>query len=76
MPRLMRIDTDVELGTISEAHQAFLIANLQDETDDTEFEITPETLELLSDNDADPALLDMLEKGLDGDEEMTIAFEA
>jgi hypothetical protein len=75
MPRLVRIDTDVEIGVISEAHQAFLIAQLEDDNDDTDYYIDRETLELLSDNAADPELLAILEKGLGDDDGMDIAFE-
>ena len=75
MPRVVRIDTDVEIGVITEAHQAFLIAQLEDDNDDTDYYIDRETLELLSDNAADPELLAILEKGLGDDDAMDIAFE-
>ncbi len=77
MPRLIRLDADDEIGTISDEHQAFLRAQLEDDDeDDTAFQIDRETIELLSDNDADPELLAMLEKALGDDDSMTIAFEA
>ena len=77
MPRLIRLDADDEIGTISDAHQAFLVAQLEDDDeDDTAFQIDRETIELLSDNDADPELLALLEKGLGDDDSMTITFEA
>jgi len=77
MPRLIRLDTGDEIGTISDAQQAFLVAQLEnDNTDDTDFLIDRDTLDLLSDNDADPELLALLEKGLAGDEDMSITFEA
>jgi hypothetical protein len=76
MPRLIRLDTGNEIGTISDAQQAFLVAQLESEADDDDFVIDRDTLDLLSDNDADPELLAMLEKGLDGDEDMSITFEA
>lgn len=75
MPRLIRPDTDREIGIITDAQHAFLVAQLEDETDDDDFVIDRETLELLSDNDADPDLLELLERGLAGDDEMPIAFE-
>jgi hypothetical protein len=74
MPRLIRLDTGDEIGTITDAQQAFLVAQLEDENDDDYF-IDRDTLDLLSDNDADPELLALLEKGLAGDEDMSIAFE-
>ncbi|HEY1549298.1 MAG TPA: hypothetical protein VGG28_15840 [Kofleriaceae bacterium] len=76
MPRLLRLDTGNEIGTITDAQQAFLVAQLESENDDDDFLIDRDTLDLLSDNDADPELLTMLEKGLDGDEDMSITFEA
>jgi hypothetical protein len=76
MPRLIRIDKDVEIGVISDAHKSFLVGQLEDDDeDDTDFTINRETIELLSDNDADPDLLALLEKGLGDDDSMTIAFE-
>ena len=77
MPRLIRLDSGDEIGNITDAQRAFLVAQLEnDNEDDTDFFIDRETLELLSDNDADPELLALLEKGLAGDEDMSIAFEA
>jgi hypothetical protein len=77
MPRLLRLDTGDEIGTITDAQQAFLVAQLEnDNSDDTDFFIDRDTLDLLSDNDADPELLALLEKGLAGDEDMSIVFEA
>jgi hypothetical protein len=77
MPRLIRLDTGDEIATITDAQQAFLISQLEGEnTDDTDFFIDRDTLDLLSDNDADPELLAILEKGLAGDEDMSITFEA
>lgn len=76
MPRLIRLDNEVEIGTIDDKQLTFLKEQLEEEhDDDTEFFIDRDTLELLSDNGADPELLAMLEKGLAGDDEMDIAFE-
>lgn len=76
MPRLIRLDTDDEIANISEEHKSFLKAQLEDDDeDDTDFVINQETLELLSDNDADPELLLLLEKALGDDDSMTITFE-
>jgi hypothetical protein len=77
MPRLIRLDTDDEIGVISEAHKAFLVGQLEDvDEDDTDYLIDRETIELLSDNAGDPELLALLEKGLGDDDSMTIMFEA
>jgi hypothetical protein len=75
MPRLIRLDTGNEIGTITDAQHAFLVSQLENENDDDDFLIDRDTLDLLSDNDADPELLTLLEKGLDGDEDMSITFE-
>ena len=76
MPRLMRIDTGDDIGNISDAQLAFLVAQLEEENDDDkEYFIDRETLELLSDNGADPELLALLEKAMGDDDEMDIAWE-
>lgn len=76
MPRVTRIDNDVEIGTITDAQLAFLVAQLEeDHGDDKDYFIDRDTLELLSDNGADPELLALLEKGLAGDDEMDITWE-
>jgi hypothetical protein len=76
MPRLIRIDTGAELGTITDAQLEFLVEQLEEEhEEDQDYYIDRETLELLSDNGADPELLALLEKGIGDDEEMDIAWE-
>lgn len=76
MPRLVRIDTGDEIGTITDDHVKFLVEQLEQEhDDDKEHFIDRDTMELLSDNGADPELLAMLEKGLAGDDEMDISWE-
>lgn len=76
MPRLMRIDTDVEIGQISDAQLKFLVDQLEEEHDeDQDYYIDRETLELLSDNGAEPELVALLEKAIGDDEEMDIAWE-
>lgn len=76
MPRLIRLDTGIEIGPITDAHLQFLVAQLEEEhDDDKDYFIDRETMELLSDNGADPELLDLLEKGLGDDDEMDIAWE-
>jgi hypothetical protein len=77
MPRLIRLDTGAELGAISDVHLKFLVDQLEeDHDDDKDYFIDRDTMELLSDNGADPELLGQLEKGLGDDDEMTIAWEA
>jgi hypothetical protein len=76
MPRLIRLDTGNEIGTINDKQLAFLVEQLEEESDDDkDYFIDRDTLELLSDNGADPELLALLEKGMGEDEEMDIAWE-
>lgn len=76
MPRLIRLDTGDEIGTITDEHLTFLKSQLEEEhDDDKDYFVDRETLELLSDNGADPELLALLEKGLAGDDEMDIAWD-
>ena len=76
MPKLVRIDTSVEIGTIDDKQLAFLVAQLEEEHDeDQDYCIDRDTLELLSDNGADPELLAMLEKAMGDDDSMDIAWE-
>lgn len=75
MPKLTRIDTDDEIGSISQAHVDFLVDQLGNDDDEDHLIITPDTLELLSDNGADPELLALLEKGLGDDDRMDVAWE-
>ncbi|MDB4962124.1 MAG: hypothetical protein JWP01_2123 [Myxococcales bacterium] len=76
MPRLIRIDTGDEIGVVSDVQLKFLVEQLEeDHEEDAEHFIDRESLELLSDNGADPELLGILEKGMGDDDEMKIAWE-
>ncbi len=76
MPRLTRIDTGNEIGTITDVQLAFLVEQLEEEhEEDQDYYIDKETLELMSDNGCDPELLVMLEKALGDDEHMDIVWE-
>ena len=76
MPLLKRIDTDVDIGNITDKQLAFLVEQLEEEhEEDHDYFIDRETLELLSDNGADPELLVLLEKAMGDDDEMDIAWE-
>jgi hypothetical protein len=76
MPRLTRLDSGAVIGTIDDKQLAFLVDQLEDESDDvSECFIDRDMLELLSDNGADPELLAVLEKGLGDDDEMDIGWE-
>ncbi len=76
MPRLIRIDTDDDIGTINDVQLKFLVEQLEeDHEEDQDYFIDRETLDLMSDNGADPELLAMLEKAIGDDDEMRIAWE-
>jgi hypothetical protein len=76
MPRLLRLDTGNEIGTITDVQLTFLVAQLEEEHDeDQDYFIDRDTLELLSDNGADPELMGLLEKAIGDDESMNIAWE-
>jgi hypothetical protein len=76
MPRLIRLDTGDAIGQISDEQLKFLVEQLEEEhDDDQDYYIDRDTLELLSDNGADPELLAMLEKAIGDDESMDIVWE-
>ncbi|MEJ7598779.1 MAG: hypothetical protein WKG01_12800 [Kofleriaceae bacterium] len=76
MPRLYRLDTGDTIGTITDVQLAFLVEQLEeDHEEDQDYFIDRDTLELLSDNGADPELVAMLEKGIGDSDEMDIAWE-
>ena len=76
MPRLIRIYTGDAIGDITDKQLAFLVEQLEEEHDeDQDYFIDRDTLELLSDNGADPELLVMLEKAIGDDDSMDIAWE-
>ncbi|HSK04293.1 MAG TPA: hypothetical protein VK932_23730 [Kofleriaceae bacterium] len=76
MPRLFRIDTEADIGIISDAQLRFLVAQLEEEHDeDQDYFIDRDTLELLSDNGIDEELLAMLEKAMGDDDSMDIAWD-
>ena len=76
MPRLIRLDTGDAIGQISDEQLAFLVEQLEEEHyGDTDYFIDRDTLELLSDNGADPELLAMLEKAIGDDDSMNIVWE-
>ncbi|MGE0397696.1 MAG: galactosyldiacylglycerol synthase [Kofleriaceae bacterium] len=72
---MTRIDTGNEIGTISDAQLKFLTDQLSNDDDEDHYVIDADTLELLSDNGAEPELLALLEKALDDDDSMDIAWE-
>ena len=76
MPKLIRVDTGDAIGEITDVQLKFLVDNLEEEHDDDKDRfIDRETMELLSDNGADPELLGVLEKAMGNDDEIDIAWE-
>ena len=73
---MIRLDTGDEIGTINDNQLAFLVEQLEEEhDDDKDYFIDRDTLEVLSDNGADPELLALLEKAMGDDDEIDIAWE-
>lgn len=76
MPMLIRIDTDTEIGNVTDAQLKFLIEQLEeDHEEDEDYYVDRDTLELMGDNGADPELLALLEKAMGDDDSMDIAWE-
>ncbi|HVK74541.1 MAG TPA: hypothetical protein VM734_14515 [Kofleriaceae bacterium] len=77
MPRLYRVDNGETIGQITDAHVKFLIDMLEEEDEeDQDYFIDQDTLELLSDNNADPELLALLEGALEeGEDGVDVAWE-
>jgi hypothetical protein len=76
MPKLTRIDTGDDIGTITDAQLKFLVEQLEeDHEEDEDYYVDRDTLELMGDNGADPELLALLEKAMGDDDHMDIAWE-
>ena len=76
MPRLIRLSDNETIGEITKAQLQFLVDQLEEEdSDDTDYFIDRDTLELLSDNGADPELLAMIEKAMGDDDEIDLGWE-
>ena len=76
MPRLFRLDNGETIGTITDKQLQFLVDQLEEEDeDDKDYFIDRDTLELLSDNGADPELLELIEKAMGDDDEIDVAWE-
>lgn len=77
MPRLYRLDNGETIGTITDKQLQFLVDQLEEEDEeDNDYFIDRDTLELLSDNGADPELLDLIEKAMGDDDEIDVAWDA
>lgn len=76
-PMLQLFDkaTGAALGSISEEQLAFMVAQLEEEAaEDTDYYLNQATLEMLAENGADPALVELLRSALAGREEMDIRW--
>jgi hypothetical protein len=74
--RLRDKDTGAALGNITEEQLRFLQEQLEEESaEDTDYYINTATLEMLEDQGADPALLDVLRKGLGEREDMEVQWQ-
>ena len=76
MPRLFRLDNGETIGEITDKQLAFLVDQLEEEdSEDTDYFVDRDTLELLSDNGADPELIALIEKAMGDDDDIDIAWE-
>jgi hypothetical protein len=76
MPRLYLADGGDTLGQITDTQLRFLVDQLEEEDlDDKDYYLNRDTLDLLRERGADPELMAMLEKALDGRDDVDIAWE-
>ena len=77
MIRLFDAESDAPLGTITEAQLEFLMDELEEESStDRDYFINVETVDMLEEDGADPALLALLRDALSDREEMEIRWSA
>jgi len=75
MIKLIDKATGRELGGITEDQLQALVDALEEESDeDTDYYVNRATVDLLRDANADPALVDVLERGLAGREDMDVQW--
>lgn len=76
MYRLFNIDTDEEIGVITEEQIQFIIDNLEEEGfEDQDYYIDKSTLSFFEEIDCDAELLDLLEDALDEQKGINIRYE-
>ena len=69
MPRLYREETNTELGEITEEELRSLLDNLEEESqEDTDYYVTPDTLDYLAAQGADARLVAILRQAI-GDQD-------
>ena len=77
MIQLLDKKTGTVLGTVTETQLQFLKDHLEEESEqDTDYYITPDTLDLLEEEGADAALMSLLRRALGTREEMEIQYRA
>jgi len=77
MIQLLDKKTGTVLGTVTETQLQFLKDHLEEESEqDTDYYITPDTLDLLEEEGADAALMSLLRRALGTRQEMEIQYRA
>ena len=75
MITLIDVATNAELGTITDAQLTFMVDQLEEEsTEDQDYYINADTLDLFEQNGAEPALVDLLRRALGGRAEMDVRW--
>jgi processive 1,2-diacylglycerol beta-glucosyltransferase len=73
---LFEKDTQRPLGTISDAQLRFLVDELEEEAPtDTDYYLDLDTVDMLEEDGADPALIHLLRQMLDGRDGMDVRWE-
>jgi hypothetical protein len=76
MPRLYNVDSGDPIGEISDEQLQFLIDELEEEDEeDQDYYIDKDTLEMLREHGADPALIDLLTAAMGDAEDIEIAWD-
>ena len=76
MIQLFDARSDAHLGDVSEEHLAFMRTQLEEEsTEDQDYYINADTLDLFARRGADPALVALLRQALGTQEDMDIRWE-
>lgn len=76
MVELFDKESGASIGTISDAQFRFLAELFEEEGEnDQDYYINTDTLELMDDEGADPALIEILREGMAGRDEMEIIWE-
>ena len=76
MYRLFDVDTDEEIGVVTEEQLQFIIDNLEEEGfEDQDYYIDRNTLSFFEEMDCDSELLELLEYALDEQKGINIRYE-